>query len=155
VLLTLLAVDLVLLGALAVGIARVRMQPAGAVVVAPSGSRRIDEMTKGPVILVFLTTTCTTCGAFWRSLEAWGATTVHDARIVVVTRDEDGEQPRRVRELAPRRIPVVMSSDAWSAYGVARAPHFAYVDREEVIVSGAASSWDDVVSACRPSGERA
>jgi hypothetical protein len=154
VLLTLLAVDVVLVAVLAVGIVRVRVQPS--VVAAPSGSRRIDGVTDGgPAVLVFLTSTCATCGAFWRALDAWGSATLHGARVVVVTKDEQAERPKRVRELAPRRIPVVMSSDVWNAYGVASAPHFAYVDRHEVVVSGDASSWDEVVAACRPSGERA
>jgi hypothetical protein len=108
-----------------------------------------------PTVFVFLTSTCTTCAAFWRALASWGRPTLGDARIVVVTKGADAERPARVRELAPPAIQVAMSTEAWSAYGVERAPHFVYVDGGQVLVEGDARTWDDVVAACAHEARRA
>lgn len=102
-----------------------------------------------PTMLVFLTSTCTTCAAFWRAFGDVGRLGLPgDARLVAVTKGEEAESAPRVRRVAPSGIEVVMSTAAWDAYGAVVAPHFAYVEAGAVVAEGPASSWDDVVSMC-------
>ena len=70
----------------------------------------------------FLTSSCKPCQPVWSTLPAAG--------LVVVTPDPSAESRRKVAELAPPGVTVVMSSDAWFAYGAGPAPW-------KVVVSGA------------------
>lgn len=102
-------------------------------------------------LLVFLTSTCTTCAVFWTALTgARRLRTPGDAHLVVVTKGEEAESPARLRRLAPSQVPVVMSSAGWAAYAVSVAPSFAFVDGQSgvVVSKGVATSWDEVVSIC-------
>lgn len=114
----------------------------GAVHIAVVGARQ-------DTLLAFLSTGCSTCRTFW---DAFRATTLGpvpgNARLVVVTRGADGESPGLVGDLAPATIPVVMSSQAWEAYGVPVAPYFVLVSAEAgaVIGEGAATSWPQITS---------
>lgn len=100
-----------------------------------------------PTLLAFLTSNCTTCIGFWnafgdlRSLRVPGG-----ARLVVVTEGGGAESPVRLRKLAPRDVPVVMSGAAWDAYDVTVAPYFVYVDGPSatVVGEGPAASWAHV-----------
>jgi hypothetical protein len=102
----------------------------------------------GSTLLAFLTSRCATCSTFWDALASRGFRAPSGARIVVVTKGEEAESSTSLRELAPPDVPVVMSSDAWEAYGVTVAPYFAYVhgDSATVVDEVAPDSWDDVVS---------
>ena len=62
----------------------------------------------------FLTTWCEPCRPVWAALGR--------GRDLVVTPDPSTENRRRVAELAPDGVQVVMSSDAWFAYGAGPAP---------------------------------
>lgn len=100
-------------------------------------------------VLAFLTTGCITCGGFWRAFAEQGAESLSGAgRVVIVTRDASEESESKVRELAPRRVPVVMSSRAWSDYGVPGAPYFVHIDGESGRISGegTASRWEQLTS---------
>ncbi|HEY8217643.1 MAG TPA: hypothetical protein VIH82_10945, partial [Acidimicrobiia bacterium] len=90
--------------------------PAHAVHVAPDLSA-VDG--SHAAVLVFLTSTCTTCGALWAKLASSRGDLPSRARVVVVTKGEESEDPRRVRRLAPRGMDVVMSTAAWDRYRVA------------------------------------
>jgi hypothetical protein len=98
-------------------------------------------------LLAFLTTGCTTCHTFWDALAEAGATTPTGARIVVVTRGPGDESVGSARELAKGRIDVVMSSEAWQAYGVPGAPYFVQVDGRtgRVAGEGTAKTWDQML----------
>ena len=100
-------------------------------------------------VLAFLTTGCITCGGFWRAFAERGADALPGAgRVVIVTRDASEESESKVRELAPRRVPVVMSSRAWAEYGVPGAPYFVQVDGESgrIAGEGTASQWEQLTS---------
>lgn len=102
-------------------------------------------------LLVFLTSTCTTCADFWTALTGAGRLRIPgDAQLVVVTKGEEAESAARVRRLAATQVPVLMSSAGWAAFDVAVAPSFAFVDGESgvVVSKGVATSWEEVVSAC-------
>jgi hypothetical protein len=91
-----------------------------------------------PTLLAFLTTGCMTCAGFWDEL---GTHALPDGvQTVIVTHGSEGEQPARVRTLAPPRIPVVMSSAAWREYAVPGAPYFVLVDGS-VRGEGVATTW--------------
>jgi hypothetical protein len=117
-----------------------------------------------PTLLAFLSTGCGACGALWDGLRA-GAP-VDGARVVVVTQGADAESRPLVRELAPEGAEVVMSSEAWRAYGIPGSPHFVLVDGGRVAGQGAAAAWEqigalvrqarvDVADGARSTGERA
>jgi hypothetical protein len=98
-----------------------------------------------PTLVAFLTSGCTTCVEFWNAFADPRALRVPGgARLVVVTKGEEAESPGRLRKIAPRDVPVVMSSAAWDAYDVPVAPYFAFVDGPSatVVGEGAAASWD-------------
>ncbi len=99
-------------------------------------------------LLAFLSSGCLTCQEFWDTFSRRTRLKVPgDARLVILTKDASEESPSRLRELAPRSHPTVMSSAAWEAYGVPVAPYFVYVDGPsgQVRAQGAASDWDQVV----------
>jgi hypothetical protein len=101
-----------------------------------------------PTLLAFLTSGCTTCADFWSAFAQGDSLRVPgDARLVVVTKGEDGESPARLRKLTPRDVPVIMSSSAWAAYEVPVAPYFAYVDGPtgRIVGEGAAATWEHLV----------
>jgi len=98
-------------------------------------------------LLVFLTTTCTTCLDFWDALTRPRSRRLpRDVHLVIVTMDGAAEDAARVRELAPDDVPVVMSGAAWRDYDVTAAPSFAYVDGPTATVTarGVARGWDGV-----------
>ena len=49
-------------------------------------------------------------------------------RLVIVTKSPGEESPARIADVAPAGIPLVMSSEAWAAYGVPGSPYFVLVD---------------------------
>ena len=97
----------------------------------------------GPTLLAFLSTGCTTCAGFWETLAE--PRLPAEVRTVIVTHGADRESPSRIRKLAPARIPVVMSSPAWSDYGVPGAPYFVLVDGI-VRGEGVATTWEALAS---------
>jgi hypothetical protein len=91
-----------------------------------------------PMLLAFLTTGCSTCAEFWDGL--------HEPRlpagvqVVIVAHGADRESPAKLRRIAPPRVPVVMSSQAWKDYTVPAAPYFVLVD-ETIRGEGVATTW--------------
>jgi hypothetical protein len=92
----------------------------------------------GATLLAFLSTGCSTCAGFWEEFDEQALP--GDIRAVIVTKGSEREQPARVRELAPARVPVLMSSAAWREYGVPGAPYFVLVDGS-VQGEGVATTW--------------
>jgi hypothetical protein len=100
-------------------------------------------------VLAFLSSGCLTCGSFWDTFAGPDRLGVPGgARLVVVTKGPEIESPSRIRELAPRAFPVVMSTEAWQEYQVPHTPYFVYVDGPtgRIIGEGSAQTWDQVVS---------
>ena len=98
-------------------------------------------------VLVFLSSTCVTCSAFWEAFRRPGALRLPPgSRLVAVTKDADAESPARLRDLAPPDVPVVLSSQAWRDYEVPLSPYVVLVEGAtgRVRGEGAATTWDAV-----------
>jgi hypothetical protein len=97
--------------------------------------------------LLFLSSGCTSCATFWdelrRPFELPPA-----ARLVVVTRGPEHEDPMEVAALAPPGVDVVMSTQAWSDYGVPGSPYVALVagNAGKVRGEGTGQSWQQVAA---------
>ncbi len=105
--------------------------------------------TEHNTLLAFLSSGCSTCQGFWEAFRNGAADELPNyTRAVIVTRGITEESPSRVGQLAPRDVPVVMSSDAWERYDVPVAPYFLYVNGPEgrVAGEGAAARWDQLAS---------
>jgi len=102
-------------------------------------------------LLAFLSSGCATCAGFWEAFRGHPPTVPGGARLLIVTKDPDEESQGRLRELAPGDVTLVMSSAAWTSYGVPVAPYFVYVDGAagRVVGEGAAGSWPQVQSLMR------
>jgi hypothetical protein len=103
-------------------------------------------------LLAFLSSGCLSCQSLWEGLDPRRRPSIPGgARIVVVTKDSAYESPSRLQEVAPRDVPLVMSSAAWEAYRVQGSPYFIYVDGRTgtIIGEGTASGWPQVISLIR------
>lgn len=141
-----------------------RPQPAGAPSMAAASGRTATDLTgisptgealriavtsvRHDTLLAFLTTGCSTCATFWRSLARSDVAVPGDARLVIVSHDAQEESVGRVQALAPEGVPVMMSSQAWDDYQVAYAPYFVYVSGPGGAIAGegVAGSWDELAS---------
>jgi hypothetical protein len=107
------------------------------------------------LVLLFLTSSCFGCRAIWAGLAASGGPPPEGgtSRVVVVTPSPSTESARTVAGLAPLRIPVLMSSEAWHAYGVTRAPWCVVVAGGEVVMdSPAPATWAELAALLGPEG---
>jgi hypothetical protein len=96
-------------------------------------------------LLAFLSSGCTTCGAFWEAFAESRLEVPGGARLVVVTRSLDEESASALAARAPRHVPLVTSSSAWEGFGVPGSPYFVYVDGTGRIVGeGSAATWPAV-----------
>ena len=102
--------------------------------------------TEHLTLLAFLSSTCLTCRGFWEALGAGGLVVPGGARPVIVTKGLEAESESALRQLAPKGVTTVLSSDGWRDYVVPVAPYFVLVDgaADHVIGEGAATSWDQV-----------
>jgi len=103
-------------------------------------------------LIAFLSSGCSTCGAFWEAFDPGVRETLPGgARLIVVTRDSTHESPSKLRDLAPADVPVVMSSAAWDAYAIPMTPYFVYVDGAtgRIAGEGTAEAWPQVSSLLR------
>jgi hypothetical protein len=100
-------------------------------------------------LLAFLSSGCLTCRNFW---DAFGRPDTlglpADVRVVVVTKDAAEESVPVLRDLAPRDLPVVMSSVAWEQYAVPGSPYFTLVEGTtgRIVGEGTGASWAQVQS---------
>jgi hypothetical protein len=100
---------------------------------------RVGEVEHDTVLL-FLSSGCRTCHAFW---EALGSDDLPGGgRAVIVTKGEESESPVAVAEVAPPGVPLVMSSDAWRDYQVPGSPYVVHVDGVTGTVRGEGTSAD-------------
>jgi hypothetical protein len=89
------------------------------------GVTGVDQYT----LLAFLSSGCSTCRGFWEAFRAPGGPGLPEGvRLVVVTKGPELEVPAEVAANASPRVPVVMSTDAWSDYEVPGSPFFVLVD---------------------------
>ena len=109
-------------------------------------------------LVAFLSSGCTTCETFWDVFRSpAGPGLPPGTRLVVVTKGPDLESETTVRRLAPSGVPVVMSTEAWDAYGVPGSPYFLLVDGRagRVAGEGSASAWEQVVRLVGEAGDDA
>lgn len=96
-----------------------------------------------PTLLAFLSSGCSTCAGFWERL---GERRLPEGvQTVIVTHGVERELPARLRSLAPHGVPVVLSSPAWTDYGIPGAPYFVLV-HGAIRGEGAATSWEALAS---------
>jgi hypothetical protein len=104
-------------------------------------------------LIAFLSSGCGTCGDFWRAFAEGEADRLpgRDTRLVIVTKGPDEESPAAVAQLAPPGSITLMSSQAFSDYGVPVSPYVILVDGPEgrVVGEGAAASWAQVANLLR------
>jgi hypothetical protein len=112
----------------------------------PAGGARRVVVSPGPdTLLAFLSSGCSTCVRLLESVGEAGLPL--GLRLVVVPKDRELERLRLLRPLA-EGIEVVMSSEAWDAYGVPGSPYFVHVEGSsgEIVGEGSAGGWEQVVS---------
>ena len=100
-------------------------------------------------LLAFLSSGCLTCAGFWQAFQDPAELQLPPrTRLLVVTKSADAESVSTIAGLAPRDLPVVMSTSAWEGYEVPGAPYFILVDGSggRVTGEGTASRWDQVQS---------
>jgi hypothetical protein len=77
-------------------------------------------------VLLFLSSGCTSCAAFWDELHAPVPLPPH-ARLLVVAQSASDESVALLAAVAPKGVDVVLSSQAWRDYEVPGAPHVVLV----------------------------
>jgi hypothetical protein len=103
-----------------------------------------------PTLLAFLSSGCGVCERLWEDLRSGRPPGLPPGvRLVPVVKDASAESPARLRTLAPKGVPVVMSSAAWSAYGVPATPYFVFVQAGRVQGEGSASGWEQILALLR------
>jgi hypothetical protein len=103
----------------------------------PAGRPESVSVEAGRVGLVFLTGSCEPCRELWSGAVA--------GPVAIVTPNPATESRRRIGQLAPVGVKVVMSSEAWHSYGVKRAPWLVVVEDGVIVASGRAPrSWDAI-----------
>ncbi len=94
-------------------------------------------------LVAFLSGSCLTCQRFWDAFQKPGKLGLpKDVRPVIVTKGPEAESPAAIARLAPKQVPVVMTSDAWQAYDVPGSPYFVLVDGRSGKVQGEGTGID-------------
>jgi hypothetical protein len=97
----------------------------------------------GRRVLLFLTSSCDGCRQLWEAATGTAA----DGDVILVTPSPSTESAKDVARLAPAGGEVVMSSEAWHAFGVTAAPWFAVVADGLIAAEGAApATWEQVAA---------
>ncbi len=121
----------------------------------PDGTAIEVAVTEGTTALLFLTGGCYGCQVLWEGATASGGNgpapplpPLPPLRLVIVTPSPSTEDARVVSRLAPEAgIPVVMSSEGWHAYRVARAPWYVGVAGGTAVADGPApQTWPELVA---------
>ncbi len=108
------------------------------------------EHGRGNTLLAFLSSGCLSCETFWREFSGDFELPTPDTRTVILTKGPESESPGRLQELAPSRIPLLMSNQVWDEFKVPMTPYFLLVDGDGMVVGeGAAASWRHLVGLLR------
>lgn len=103
---------------------------------------RVTDVTHRTLV-AFLSGTCLTCQRFWDAFQKPAKLGLpRDVRPVIVTKGADQESVSTVAGLAPPKVPVVMSNDAWVSYDVPGSPYFVLVDGRTGKVQGEGTGID-------------
>ncbi len=113
------------------------IDPAGSTVSLSLDSGRTDTL------LAFLSSGCASCLVFWEELADRRQLDRLGARTVVVTKGPEGESPRKIANLAPSGVSVVMSDTAWDEFRVPLTPYFVLLSPDgEIHGEGSATNFD-------------
>jgi hypothetical protein len=106
-------------------------------------------------LLVFLSSGCSTCGAFWESLGDPDLAVPAGTRVLVVVRDADEEHPALLNELAPAGVQVLHSTSAWTDYEVPGSPYVVLADGDSGRLrgEGTGQSLEQVLSMLGRAGD--
>ena len=111
---------------------------------------------RGPTLVAFLSSGCLSCQTFWNELQGDYELPTPDTRPVIVTKGPGSESVARVKDLAPPRVPLIMSDETWETFRVPMTPYFLLVDGQGMIMGeGAASSWKHLLGLLRQSARDA
>jgi hypothetical protein len=107
--------------------------------------------SRGYVLAAFLSSGCSTCKAFWSSFDRDLDLPHPDIRPVIVTKSANEESPSDLATLAPRDIPLVLSSEMWDAFRVPGTPYFQLIDATngDVLGEGSAANWSRLMEMIR------
>jgi hypothetical protein len=97
----------------------------------PGGDPVTISVSNHPlVLLMFLSSGCSTCGAIWAGLSDPTSRRLlpRDARVVVVTKGAEWESSAAVAAREPIDTAVVMSTEAWGNYEIPGSPYLVLVD---------------------------
>jgi hypothetical protein len=112
----------------------------------PTGIATSRDWDDGsPALVAFLTSGCSTCQRWWATL-ADPAGFVAGLPVLVVTPSPATESRRAVAARAAPGLAVMMSSDAWVAYGVRGAPWFVVVSGGTVRAEGTATTRAELLA---------
>lgn len=109
-------------------------------------SIRVTEV-EHRTLVAFLSSSCLTCQRFWDAFQKPHKLGLpRDVRPVIVTKGPEQESPASIARVAPKDVPVVMTSEAWDAYDVPGSPYFVLVDGRSGLVQGEGTGidWDQV-----------
>lgn len=97
--------------------------------------------------MLLMTSGCLGCREVWAALaEREASVLLGTPEIVVVTPDPTLEDSRKVADLAPPGVTVVMSTETWQAFRAGPAPWVAVVRDGRIVCEGAVAGWSEVVS---------
>jgi hypothetical protein len=99
----------------------------------------------GDTALLFLTSSCQPCQAFWRQL-ADDPGLPGGLPVAVATPGAALESRRKVADLAPDGVAVVLSGQAWDDYGVTGSPFAVIVRAGTVVAEGPVLAWGDLLA---------
>jgi hypothetical protein len=113
--------------------------------VGPEGTPMEIELADSSAVLLFLTGSCYGCRPLW----VGAAERYHDGSphpsVVIVTPSPSTESAQAVAALATGETRVLMSSEAWHAYRVTKAPWCVQVADGMITGDGLApESWTDI-----------
>lgn len=116
--------------------------------IVPDGEPVVASPMAGhdPVLLAFLSTSCSSCTGFWENLsDSTKRIGERQHRVIIVTLGPEEESPTRASSLRRGDAQVIMSSSSWDDYQVPGAPYFVLVDPTSGIVGeGSVSTYDSL-----------
>jgi hypothetical protein len=119
-----------------------------------SGSTVSVSLThgRGETLLSFLSTGCASCRVFWDELGGDVDLPTPRTRAVIVTKGPSAESPAKVAEVAPSRVKVVMSDEAWDEFKVPLTPYFMLIDGAGAVIGeGSATNMNHLLGLFRQS----
>lgn len=114
----------------------------------PNGAPRVVDLSNGRAntVLAFLSSGCASCQSFWQQLSWDHDLSMHNTRLVVVTKGPTSESPARIAEIAHPDVTVIMSDDAWNVFRVPMTPFFVMIDpTRRIMGEGSAASWKQLL----------